>query len=334
MTIGTSVQSFYNSSFLFRPVLSSGRGGVHFDRSFFFLFRIATLSMNRNDPVALALLGATILVWGFSWVVMKYLMDWIGPFDLVLWRNLLGFLVMLAIQLSSGQRFEVPPLGPSIAIAVLQGTAFQSLGQLSLVMSGAGQVVLLAYTMPFWAALIAWPVLGERLSRLHFVAFALAGLGLFLVIGPWKGMGNVLGLLPAALAGMLWGCSVVISKKMFQAKSPAMVNFVTWQMLLATIFCLPLALFVPQRPTVLSVELFMGLAYMAILASALGWWLWLTVVRRLSVAVVGMSSLGVPVLGVLLAAALLGEVPDMATWAGVASIIAGLVVVNLAALRR
>ena len=280
------------------------------------------------------LMASAVVLWGFSWVVMKHMTEWIGPFNLVFWRCVIAFFVLLSIQLSMGQRFEVPPLGPSIVIALLQSTGFQTLGQLSLTMSGASQVVLLAYTMPFWAAVIAWPVLGERLSRLHFVAFALAGVGLLLVISPWKGMGNVLGLLPAAIAGLLWGIGVVISKKLFQERSPAMVNFITWQMLLTSIFCLPLVLFVPQRPTVLSVELFMGLAYMSLLATALGWWLWLTVVRRLTVAVVGMSSLGVPVLGVLLAWWLLGESPDAATWAGVASILTGLVVVNVAALRR
>lgn len=275
-----------------------------------------------------------IIVWGFSWIVMKYMTDLIGPFNLVFWRCIIAFFVLLAIQLSVGQRLEVPPLGPSLAVALLQNTAFQCLGQLGLTMGGAGQVVLLAYTMPFWAAAIAWPVLGERLSRLHFVAFLFAAAGLLLVIAPWKGVGNVLALAPGLAAGLCWGGGVVVSKKLFQERPPTMLNFITWQMIFGSLFCLPLVLFVPQRPTIWSVELFMGMAYMAILASALGWWLWLSVVRRVSVAVVGMSSLGVPVLAVILAWVLLGERPDTATMVGIGSIVVGLVVVNLAALRR
>lgn len=292
------------------------------------------MNSTRSDPVALLLMAFAILVWGFSWIVMKYMMNWIGPFDLVFWRSVVAFFVLLAIQLSVGQRFEVPPMGPSLAVALLQTTAFQCLGQLALTMGGAGQVVLLAYTMPFWAAAIAWPVLGERLSRLHVASFLLAAVGLVLIIAPWKGMGNVLALIPGLLAGLCWGGGVVVSKKLFQERPPAMLNFITWQMLLGSGLCLPLVLFVPQRATDWSVELLMGLAYMAVLASALGWWLWLSVVRRVSVAVAGMSSLGVPVLAVALAWLLLGERPDAATLAGVASIITGLVVVNLAALRR
>lgn len=292
------------------------------------------LSSTRNDPVALMLMGFAIVVWGFSWIVMKYMTAWIGPFDLVFWRCVLAFVVLLGIQLSVGQPFHVPPMGPTVAVAVLQTVGFQALGQLGLTIGGgAGQVVLLAYTMPFWAAAIAWPVLGERPTRLHMLAFALAAAGLLLVIAPWKGMGNVLALIPGLAAGLCWGGGVVVSKKLFQERPPAMLNFITWQMLLGSLLCLPLTWALPQRPLVWSVELIMGLAYMAVLASALGWWLWLSVVRRVSVAVVGMSSLGVPVLAVILAWLLLGEEPDVATLAGIGCIVLGLVTVNLAALR-
>ena len=189
------------------------------------------MNTHRSDPAALVLMAFAVVVWGFSWVVMKYMMDWIGPFNLVFWRSLVAFCVLLVLQLSVGQRFEVPPLGPSLLVALLQTTLFQCLGQLALTMGGAGQVVLLAYTMPFWAAAIAWPVLGERLSRLHLASFILAAVGLVLVIAPWKGMGNVLALIPGLAAGLCWGGGVVASKKLFQERPPAMLNFITWQML-------------------------------------------------------------------------------------------------------
>lgn len=290
-------------------------------------------SRGSVDPLALALMAFTVLVWGFSWIVMKYMTDLIGPFSLVFWRCVTAFFMLLAIQLSVGQRFEVPPLGPSIAVALLQTTIFQCLAQLALTMGGAGQVVLLAYTMPFWAAAIARPVLGDRLSRMHLVAFVFAAVGLFLIIAPWKGFGNALALGPGLLGGVCWGVAVVVNKKLFRDRPPALLNFITWQMLLGAIFCAPFAFFVPQRPIVFSVEFFMGMAYMAMLASALGWWLWVSVIRRVSVAVAGMSSLGVPVLTVILAWWILGERPDAATLVGIASIVVGLVVVNLAAAR-
>src|SRR5690606_10931599 len=116
-------------------------------------FRKFPLSSSRNDPGALLLMAFAVMVWGFSWIVMKYMTAWIGPFDLVFWRCVIAFLVLLALQLSLGQRFEVPPLGMSLAVAVLQTSGFQLLGQVGLTMGGgAAQVVSLAYTMPSGAA--------------------------------------------------------------------------------------------------------------------------------------------------------------------------------------
>src|SRR5690606_41123066 len=90
----------------------------------------------------------------------------------------------------------------------------------------------------------------------------------------------------------------------------------------------------PQQEIVWEPVLFWGMAYMAVIASGLGWWLWLSVVRRVSATVAGMSSLGVPVLTVILAWLLLSEQPTALELAGVALIMAGLVAVNLPGPRR
>ena len=43
---------------------------------------------------------------------------------------------------------------------------------------------MLAYTMPIWAALFAWLVLGERLTRARVVALALCIAGMAILIWP------------------------------------------------------------------------------------------------------------------------------------------------------
>src|SRR3546814_15841371 len=79
-----------------------------------------------------------------------------------------------------------------MGMALFQTTAFQCLAQFALITGGAGHVVMLAYTMPFWAALFAWAMLGERPSRRHMAAFALAAFGLLAVLAPWDGLGTLL----------------------------------------------------------------------------------------------------------------------------------------------
>src|SRR3546814_3179047 len=89
------------------------------------------------------------------------------------------------------------------------------------------------------------------------------------------------------------------------------LNLTTWRMLLGAVLAWPVTLAFPQQDIVWEPVLFWGVAYMAIIASGLGWWLWLSVVRRVSATVASMSILGVPVLTVILAWLLLSERPTL-----------------------
>ncbi len=287
------------------------------------------MKASQADRGALFLMGITVVLWGFSWIVMKHLSAFIGPFDLVAGRYGLAFIVLFSILVATRQSLSFPPFWLTVGIAVFQTTAFQCLCQLALVSGGAGHVVLLAYTMPFWVVLFAWLLLGERPARRHIVALVLAAVGLAAVIAPWKGVGSIQGSLLALGGGMSWGLGVVLTKKMFLRHKVEVLNLSSWQMLLGALFALPIALLWPQRSIVWGAELFWGMAYMAVLASALGWWLWLSVVRRVSATIAGMSSLGVPVLTIILAWLLLGERPTLLESVGVVFIMTGLVAVNL-----
>ncbi|PLC54036.1 EamA family transporter [Pollutimonas nitritireducens] len=291
---------------------------------------------NQADRGALFLMGITVVLWGFSWIVMKHLSALIGPFDLVVGRYGLAFLVLFSILVATRKSLRFPPFWLTVGIAVFQTTAFQCLCQMALTSGGAGHVALLAYTMPFWVVVFAWLLLKERPARRHILALVLAALGLIAVIAPWKGVGSVQGSLLALGGGMSWALGVVLTKKMFISHRVEVLNLSSWQMLLGALFALPVALVWPQRSIVWGPDLFWGMAYMAILASALGWWLWLSVVRKVSATIAGMSSLGVPVLTIILAWLLLGERPTLLEAWGVMFIMAGLVAINLPpeALRR
>ncbi len=155
---------------------------------------------------------------------MKHLSNFIGPFDLVMARYGLAFLVLLCILLATRQSLKFPPFWLTVGIAVFQTTAFQCLCQLALVSGGAGHVVMLAYTMPFWVVVFAWLMLGERPARRHVLAFILAGAGLLAIIAPWQGLGSIQGSLLALGGGMSWGLGVVFSKITVPADQADVLN--------------------------------------------------------------------------------------------------------------
>lgn len=282
----------------------------------------------KTSAGALGALGATVVIWAFSWIVMKLVLRYAGPFDFSALRYAIGAVLLFGVLVVMRRPLAPPPLGGTIITGLAQTAAFQGLGQFALTAGGTGHVVLLAYAMPFWAVLLAWLLLGERPTHRHWLGLALAAVGLVFVIAPWHGLGNPLSTAFALLGGMCWALGTVTSKRMFQRHQPDPLTFTAWQMAFGAAGLTIVAFLVPQRPIDWTSAFIAGLAYSVILATSLAWTLWLLVVRKLPTAVASVSSLAVPVLSVLMAWAVLHEQPTPNEWLGMAFIVAGLVAVS------
>jgi len=290
--------------------------------------------VNRTglDRTGLALMFFTILVWAGSWIAMKLVVPYIGPFDFAALRYLAGSLVVFGAVVALRRPLAMPPWRLTLLVGLTQTAAFQGLVQLALVEGGVGKVALTAYTMPFWVVLLAWGLLGERPRPRHWAGIALAAAGLLCFLEPWAGglAGGPAPILLGLAGGLCWGLGTVLSKRMFDRHAPDILTFTAWQMLLGGLAMLPLALAVPQRPVQWGWPLLLGMLYIVVVASALGWLLWLLVVRRVPASIAGLSSLGVPVVAVLLAWAVLGERPTSVEGLAMALVLSGLLVISRA----
>lgn len=291
------------------------------------------MNTTHSSRSATAALLITILIWAYSWIVMKQVLTHAGPFDFAAIRYVLGALVLLGALVVFRQPLRPPPLLPTIAIGLCQTTAFQGLGQWALVNGGAGHVALLAYTMPFWAVLLAWLMLDERLTPRRWLGLGLAGIGLICIVEPWRGLGNIGSTLLAIGAGAAWAMGTVLSKRVFLRHAPTPLNLTAWQMLFGAIALVAITLCVPQRSIDWSWGFIGGLAYSVVMASSIAWGLWLIVLHRLPTAVASIASLGVPVVSVLLAWLILHERPSAMEIVGIAFILLGLVAVSGVGLR-
>lgn len=282
---------------------------------------MAAPSPQRSAVLAMLV---TIGLWAYSWVAMKQVLRYSGPFDFSAIRYLLGAAVLFAALLAARQSLRPPPLLATALIGLTQTTAFQGLEQWALVDGAAGRVALLAYTMPFWAVLLAWPLLAERPGPRHWLGLGLAALGLTCILEPWRGMGSWHSTVLALLGGAGWALGTVLSKRMFRCHAPSPLNLTAWQMLFGGIGLAIIALLVPQRPTEWNWAFVAGLGYCVVFASSIAWGLWLFVLQRLPTAVASLSSLGVPVVSVLLAWAILRERPTPMEGAGIVCVLLGL----------
>ncbi|MDQ6216862.1 DMT family transporter, partial [Achromobacter insolitus] len=233
------------------------------------------MSRSSFDRAGLALMFSTILVWAGSWIAMKLIVPYIGPFDFVALRYVSGGLVLFALALAMGRPLAMPPWKLTLLIGLTQTAGFQGFVQTALVSGGVGKVSLMAYTMPFWVILFAWWLLGERPTARHGLGIALAAIGLVCFVEPWNGLGDIRPVLLGLGSGLCWGVGTVLSKRMFERHAPDVMTFTAWQMLLGGLVMTPVAFLVPQMSAQWGWQLWTGMAYIVLIATAAGWLLWL-----------------------------------------------------------
>jgi drug/metabolite transporter (DMT)-like permease len=265
----------------------------------------------RPDAAGLLLLLVTVVGWGFNWPAMKLLLVEVPPFSMRVACATVGVALLAAIAARGGESLGVPrAVWPRLVLAsLLNVTAWMGLASFSLLWLAAAEATIVCYTMPVWASIFAWAVLGERITprRMLALAVGLAGL-LVLVLG--RGLDVGLAKLPgvgiALAAAVLFSLGTVVTKRWPLALPPA--SSAAWQM---GVGCLPLLLgaILVERPdpASFSAQSWWLLLYGGIGPLGLCYLAWFAALRRLPASAAAAGTLLTPVVGVASAALVLGE---------------------------
>jgi drug/metabolite transporter (DMT)-like permease len=256
-------------------------------------------------------LAVTSLGWGFNWPVTKYLIGELPPLTLRGGTGVIGAALLALLALARGQSLKVAPeLWPRLVLAALLNvTMWMALMGLALVFLPASETALIAYTMPVWAAMLAWPVLGERPTVLRSIALVMAFAGLAAILGG-DGISASMAKLPGiamALAGAVaFALGTVLAKK-FPLRMPPLAA-AAWQIGLG---CLPVALIgLAIETTHLGVLDAFGwwlMAYMVLIQFCIAYVCWFAALARLPASVAAIGTMAVPVIGVAVSALALHE---------------------------
>jgi probable blue pigment (indigoidine) exporter len=270
-----------------------------------------TAQTGRADPLGLALLAVAVIGWGSNWPPLKYLLGLLPPMAARAWPGLAAALLLMTVVAASGVSLRVPlRVWPRLVlIALLNITSWMVLASLSLGWLSASEGTIVAYTMPVWTALLAWPVLGERPSLPRLLGLVLSFGGVVLLIGS-RGLDIGLAKLPGVAIGlsgcMLFALGTVITKRWPIALPPA--AGVAWQVLIGMLPVVVVALILPQPDwSAVPQGAWVAMAYMALLPLSLCYLAWFEALRRLPASVATQGSLLAPVTAVLGAALFLGE---------------------------
>ena len=280
-------------------------------------------------PLAVAALACQSVFLGYNWVVMKQGLQYADPWPFTALRCGLGAVALFVVLLVL--RRPLRPTQPALTalLGLLQTTGMIGLLMWALESGAAGRVSALVYTMPFWAMMLGWVFLGERVEGLRWLAVLFSLVGLVLVLDTAHLGGSLQSKLLAIGSGISWAASAVVVKRI-RARGPTdVINLTAWQMLYGSIPIIVIAVFTTSRPIEWTGAFVAALAYNVIPATAIAWVLWLYVLQVLPTGVAGISTLATPVIGIVAAAAVLGERVTTLEAFGIACILVALLVLMI-----
>lgn len=242
---------------------------------------------------------------------MKFAVGELSPFTFRSFCVVVSGLGLMALAALTGERIAVPRTHwlPLLAVAALSVTGWHLFSAFSLVHMGGGRGAIVAYTMPVWAALFGAWYLGERLDRRRLASLALGMLGIGLLIGP-----DLIGLSRSPLGPLLmigaaicWAGGIVVMKG--ESWPVGIMALTGWQLLLGGVPIVLAWLVLEPHPDLSRLSWGGALAtlYAATVALIFCFAAHNKVVTLLPATAAAISTLAIPVVGLLSSAWLLGE---------------------------
>lgn len=274
-----------------------------------------------------------VVIWGANFVVIDAGQADVPPLLFLALR-------FLVVCLPAIFFLKPPPIGWRNIVAI---GATLSLAQFALLYAALmlgmppGLASLLLQTQVIFSILVAAVALGERPTRRQLVGALIGMTGLAIVIVGHSQVAPWLPLVVTLLSALAWTVGNVLTRRS-QARSG--LSLVVWSGVVVPLPAFALSLVVDSPPVVwealtsLSWVAIASTVYTAVFASLIGYGIWNSLLARYPTSAVVPFTLLVPVVGILTAWLVQGEVPTAAEFIGGAIMLGGLAAAVVQPARR
>jgi drug/metabolite transporter (DMT)-like permease len=262
-------------------------------------------------------------IWGTTWPLMKVALNEIPPLSMRAVAAALGALMLYLLCLVMRRSLRLPSakvFAHVVVASLLNIIGFSLFSAFAQLAASTSRVTIIAYTMPVWAVLLAWPFLGERPSRMQWTALVLCIAGLAVLIYPLTGSGVPLGLVLALAVGLSWAAGTVYVKWAHIELDP--MALASWQMTIAFVALTACMYSVDGRLALHGLDAGGAFAtvWTGVVGNGVAYALWFPAVKRLPAVTASLGVLAVPVVGIVQSFLILGEVPTKPDMIGFALI--------------
>ena len=282
---------------------------------------------------AFLLLALMTVFWGINFPIMKLALAEIEPWTFRVICLSAGAAGLFAIARIAGQNLAAPrrdwPM--LVLLSFLNITCWHLLSAYGISLMAAGKASILAYTMPLWAVVFAWIILGERMTATRVAGLALGMAGMAVLIGDeWSRVQSApAGALCIVGAAICWGLGTSVLKR--RRWGMGAVVLTGWQMVIGGIPVLAGFFLFGDPPdfTRLTGTAWTATAYAATIPMVFCHYAWTRLVALVPAGVAAISTLMIPVVGVLSSIPVAGEALRLYDLVALALVVAALVVVLL-----
>lgn len=264
-----------------------------------------------SPRLGVILLVTTWFCWGFSYPATGIMLDTV---DVWAGRSIVmavSGVMLLALAYVQGHEIAVPRAHwrDLVIAAVFNMTIFQVAMTVGIHLFSAGRTAVIVYTMPLWAMLFAWPLLGERPGRAQLLALPLGMAGLAVLMNQdFTHLRHAsAGALTTLVGAIAFGLGTVLMKRRAWTSNPTVLG--GWQLIIGVLpVAVVWAIFAPDTVWAeVSTESWLAIAYLVVIANALAYFSWFRVVSIFPATVSGIGAMAVPVVGIIASAMLVNE---------------------------
>ena len=301
------------------------------------------MALKAISPVNIALMLILILVWGSSFVVVKWvLQDNITPIAIATFRFLIagaffvGFIALIKLRKKQYRVFVEWKDMPTLLVLALVGTTFFFIAQyVGIQMAGASvAAIMVCLLSPIIISFYSIRIFKEKLAKRNVLGLGIASVGTFAVIvgGTLSMQGNSMSFAVGGIilltTPFMWAAYTLLGKKMMEKYDSFLV--VVYVNILGALCLVPFSLGENSFGKIFALNLneWSAILYLALTCSVLGYFIWFKVVSQVKAAAASSFLFAEPLITVIFAAAFIQEQITLFTIVGGLLIFGGVFLVT------